>query len=214
MKQAQLSVTKKQNQILFSIAGFLFFGLSTQLPLVQRLDFEILRAVHAINWKALTYGFLPFTLIGSIEFSGPAILLLSIWLYRRRELQKAYLCLAALLVATGIELWLKHTLGQPEPPKEFLGRFPVAFHGLTVRTDTSFPSGHTLRPTILACLAFSWLPVLGKKIPAWVYVVIPAASGLSMVYYGYHWLSDTIGGWWLGILVWASAIYLDEQRSG
>jgi undecaprenyl-diphosphatase len=62
-----------------------------------------------------------------------------------------------------------------------------------LRDWTSYPSDHAALLAGLACTLFLVRPRLGLFAFAWV-----AALGLVRMYGGYHYLSDTVGGWLVG----------------
>ena len=59
----------------------------------------------------------------------------------------------------------------------------------------SFPSGHTMNNLAVASAVFYIVPQYG-----WVMLLLPLTWGLLRVYYGVHWLTDVLCGFFLGIL--------------
>ena len=78
----------------------------------------------------------------------------------------------------------------------------------------SFPSGHSLSSLALyGSLAY----LLAQGLRSWRRVAVVAglltvvvAVGASRVYLGYHWVSDVLGSWTLGVL-WLSAVLTAER---
>ncbi len=59
----------------------------------------------------------------------------------------------------------------------------------------SFPSGHTMNNLAIAATVCAFAPEVG-----WIMLLLPLSWGLLRVYFGVHWLSDVVGGFFLGIL--------------
>ncbi|TMJ13785.1 MAG: phosphatase PAP2 family protein, partial [Bacillati bacterium ANGP1] len=72
-------------------------------------------------------------------------------------------------------------------------------------TRYSFPSGHTLRTTILAGVALHQAP--------WAAGLIILAMMVALVYLGDHWTSDVLGGLCLGWAALEAGNALSTARS-
>jgi membrane-associated phospholipid phosphatase len=96
--------------------------------------------------------------------------------------------------------------------KELVGRArpPVADAVPPYETSPAFPSGHALNNTVVACLV-AYLLLLHLQSLLWRIVSMALAVvwfvtiGLTRVFLGYHWLTDVMAGWLLG-LAWAAMV--------
>ena len=109
--------------------------------------------------------------------------------------------------------------------KELVGRArpPVADAVPPYETSPAFPSGHALNNTVVACLV-AYLLLLHLTSLLWRIVSMALAVvwfvtiGLTRVFLGYHWLTDVMAGWLLG-LAWTAMVitchrlYLTVQRT-
>jgi undecaprenyl-diphosphatase len=101
--------------------------------------------------------------------------------------------------------------------KELVGRArpPVADAVPPYETSLSFPSGHALNNTVVACLV-AYLLLLHLSSLLWRIVSIALAVvwfvtiGLTRVFLGYHWLTDVMAGWLLG-LAWTAMVITSHR---
>ncbi len=101
--------------------------------------------------------------------------------------------------------------------KDLVGRArpPEADAVPPYETSPSFPSGHALNNTVAACLvAYLLLLHLTSLLLRIVSVVVAVAwfvtIGLTRVFLGYHWLTDVMAGWALG-LAWVALIITSHR---
>jgi membrane-associated phospholipid phosphatase len=119
-------------------------------------------------------------------------------LWRSGRVEGAVAWPAAWLVATAVELVFRHTLTRPALYRD--GVHVVAF-------DSSWPSGHALRCTIVAAaLATAW-PRLRPPLAVWLVAVL-----VLLVLAGFHTPTDVAGGLLLATVALAGAALL--SRSG
>ncbi|GGY37886.1 phosphatase PAP2 family protein [Streptomyces djakartensis] len=81
----------------------------------------------------------------------------------------------------------------------------------------AFPSGHAMTATVVCGLLLWLLHRHGVGRAVWrtalaVSVVSVTGVGLTRVWLGVHWPSDVVGGWLLGALVVALAVWTYEHR--
>jgi membrane-associated phospholipid phosphatase len=119
-------------------------------------------------------------------------------LWRRGRVEAAVAWPSAWLIATAVELVFRHTLTRPALYRD--GVHIVAF-------DSSWPSGHALRCTIVAAaLATAW-PWL--RVPLYVWL---AAAVVLLELAGFHTPTDLAGGLLLATTAVAGAVMF--SRSG
>jgi len=109
--------------------------------------------------------------------------------------------------------------------KQLVGRArpPLEYAVPPYETSPSFPSGHTLNSTVIAgLLAYLLLLHLRSLIARMLSVVLAVswfvAMGLSRVFLGYHWLTDVLAGWtlglaWVVVVITCHRLYLTVERT-
>jgi hypothetical protein len=129
-------------------------------------------------------------LLGNVDVAIPlaafaATLLLVI---TGRALQRAAWLVFGLAAGTAVELVFKAVIPHPGPGG--LSSHLVVLLGLTMPAPYGFPSGHTLRVTMIACTALRQIPLLAGALVLSVMV--------ALVCSGSHWPSEVLGGLCLG----------------
>jgi len=187
-----------------ALAGFLLLMLAGTSPVVHAWDVSVTTWLqHAAPGPDLPASL--FVFLGNAEVVVPATVLAAAWAFRRdRRRAMAGLWLAAgLILASLTAVALKHLVFHPGPPREF--QRTVLEFGIHVRTRYSFPSGHTLRTTILAGVALHQA--------RWAAGLIILAMMVALVYLGDHWTSDVLGGLCLGWAALEAGNALSTARS-
>ena len=138
------------------------------------------------------------TLPGQVVVSFLLVAAASVVLHRRGRTEAAVAWVAALVLASAIEVATKSALERP----------PLYRHGAhIVAFDSSWPSGHAARsPIVAAVLALAW-PRLRVALAIWL-----VASIALLELPGVHTPSDLAGGLLLAALL--GVVALDAQRSG
>lgn len=166
-------------------------------------DPSVSTAVAAHRTPLLTTLAEAVTTIGSEVSIGVLAALTLLWLVLRRRQLGSAVIFATSMASTGVlTIGLKHLVGRVRPPASLVMG--------PVDTSFAFPSGHTLFSTVffglLAGLVLLHTSSRSARVGAvTLWAVASAAVGLSRVYLGYHWLTDVLAGWTLGILVLALA---------
>jgi membrane-associated phospholipid phosphatase len=199
-------------------AAYVAIALLVEVGAFSRLN---LRMTHYLQGRGSTgqdIGLGIFSYLGSIEVTLVIAVLLGVGLFRGLRLL-AVLPLAFVLLASALEILGKEVIVSAAPGKAFQ-RFPEFLPSLGHRIGHwSFPSGHVVRATIVyglvLYLAERW-ELFGRDSSRLspVLVLVISFVGYGVVYLGWHWLSDAIGGLLLGLaLLFALIAYLERKRT-
>lgn len=158
-----------------------------------------------------------FAYLGSLEVTLVVAALIGLALFRGLRLL-AVLPVTFILVASGLEALSKQLLPIPAPPHS-LNRFPEILPALSHNVGVySYPSGHVLRATVayglVLYLAERW-GLFGESSSRLSPVLVVAIFliGYAVVYLGWHWLADAVGGLLLGLaLLFGLIAYLERKR--
>ncbi|MGX9885610.1 phosphatase PAP2 family protein [Streptomyces sp. NPDC002276] len=132
-----------------------------------------------------------------------------VWLVWRYSAWWTALWLAATCaLGTLLQQALKALVGRPRP---------VWPDPVDSAHYAAFPSGHAMTATVVCGLLLWLLHRSGAGPAVWRTAMALAVScvvgvGLTRVWLGVHWPSDVLGGWVLGALVVAVAVWVHERR--
>jgi membrane-associated phospholipid phosphatase len=125
-----------------------------------------------------------------------------VWWWRRHRFRPLALLAAAYLGARVVETSVKVLTHRPRPP---------AAEAVAEFTRFAFPSGHA----VYALAVYGMLALLvirrwekGRMPVIIAATVLVGLIGISRVYLGAHWLTDTLGGFILGGLWLSSLVFL------
>jgi len=192
--------------LLGAVAFALIFGLAMGAPPELSLNQMVLNLALSLHSPGGDHLMIAASRLGDLSLIlslGVAVLL---WLFWRGQRRLAGYWLAALafgVLAAPLLKWLLHV---PRPEI-----------GLVGLSQWSFPSGHTLRATVVygflaVCLAGAGaMPLKWRWLPYAAAGLLMAAVGIARLYLGAHWLTDVVGALALG-LAWVAALGLSFRR--
>lgn len=200
-------MTKKERLILVlsglgALGVFIFFSFLVHKNHFTQFDFNnTVRLQDHLSLKFIT----PFSFlsdIGTAEIVS-VLLLIILAIYRRL---RTFLVFVFFVVLHLIEIYGK-TFVSHVPPPHFMLRTHDIFNlsPFYVRTENSYPSGHTGRAFFVTTL-LGIIAVRAKKLSHTQKVTLlivlacyDIIMGISRIYLGEHWTSDVIGGSLLGL---------------
>ena len=166
------------------------------MGLTRAADTAILSAMQTVRlpWLDVLSAVLSLAALGPLVAALLGVLGLAAY---RRSGPRAFLPLAVLIGATGLEALLKTVLAHPGPPAELFRGVPLPdwLRFLSPEFGNSFPSGHAFRATFLLGLAVAD----GRRLLVAAAAVFAVAIWISRIYAAEHWPSDVAGGIALGV---------------
>lgn len=149
-------------------------------------------------WVSRTLNFLgngsPLTIISAV---------IAIWLGVRRRSGWPFALVVAAFLATGfailpLKLWTDRAAPRSTLPDavELFNHLPSGEYSL------SYPSGHLVNTVVwYGVIALLLAPWLGRAVRRWVRIAPPAIVFCTTVYLNYHWVTDSVAGLLLGLLL-------------
>ncbi len=169
----------------------LFYG---SFAAINQYTYSLLTAMHSSYGLTLA---VYFTVLGEVEYLSILSILVSLYLYRKKQFYSFSVLALAFCYAFGFCSLVKIVVHYPRP--EHVSSFLSAY---------SFPSGHVALSTMLGyCLLFTKLIKRNYANHIFVNTVILFIA-LSRVYLGAHWLLDIAAGWLIGMMSYHFAMLL------
>ncbi len=203
-------LTKRNKFFLIAVIGFVAYFLFSSI--INRYKIVLFDNFVTVFLQTRTpentsFAFKVFSVLGSFEVTA-LITLVAACFFAAKKKYRVVIAFLLFFVILPIEMWGKWFLYHPGPPETF---FRKSFHLLLpsgfVRTDFSYPSGHSARAVFLCFLAFFVLPKNSWRFLGRVMIgVFLAVMLFSRIVLGEHWATDVVGGALLGISVAAAGL--------
>lgn len=167
------------------------------------LDPQVTHRVVAVRMPLLNAVAQVVTLFGSeLWLTAVAVVAAGILLLRAERFRAAVV-VVSMTASAASTVVIKLLVNRPRPGALVELGAPEA--------NFSFPSGHTLNSTVCyGIIALMALPIL-RSVTARIAIgsmvgVVIIGVGSSRVYLGYHWATDVLAGWTLGLVILALAV--------
>lgn len=178
-----------QSRFLAALVAFVAVAAASSLPSVRAWDRSVTTAIQEVAHPvAVPAAVLVACADAEVLVLGTLLTGLVLLPRAPRRAQASFQLAAALVGVSLLGLALKYALPFAGPPREF--RLLSHRPGMTLTTPYSFPSGHTLRATLVAGTVLRRRPILAA-------VLVGSLMG-ALVLLGDHWMTDVLGGLALG----------------
>lgn len=188
--------------LVYQMADMVFLGESVPL-----IDMNVRNWFLLVRDDELILFFKLVTMLGNWQFIIPTTVILSIYFFYKKNLQRHLATLWVTIISAGIITFaLKIFVARPRP-----------IDGLLIENDFSFPSGH-------ATIAMAFFGVLiyvvsththsfrGRQICIFIAVTLIFLIGVSRLYLGVHYLSDILAGYLVGLFALLLGTHLYQSR--
>lgn len=201
-----------------TFATFMILTVFVAKGVTRPFDLMVIQWIQQAASVEWDYAMYLFTLLGSIEFSSFAVLVVCWYFYRKYRWPGVFLYLFFFVALSGLEFLMKYIVSYTGPGP-FFDRNPSHWSLILHQAPYSFPSGHTFRSLFLLGIWYQRLhhAFLPPKEHLWLHklAITFLAIGVcySRIYSGSHWLSDVIGGCLLAILGLLLSVHFAEPET-
>lgn len=164
-------------------------------------DIVLLDYIHGFQNEILFNMMKFISFIGSFNFLLPALLVINIYLLRKKDFYPV-----KLLISNSLGSWILNYL-----IKGLVNRTRPLDYFLVEQGGLSFPSGHSM-VTMSLYLTIAYLT--SKRYPKkqslifFIAIILVFIMGFSRLYLGVHWPTDVIAGFIIGFVFWEACISL------
>lgn len=175
-----------------SLIGFILVTLFVVIKKDLYIDTYLYKYISMLINKDLTSIIRIITNIGSVVFSIMIIIITSILLYKYNKKDDLKYFLIIMIIGNITSFTLKLIIARNRPD----------ILRLMIENTYSFPSGHTFITTLLYGSILVLLNKYYKKsYVLWtIYGILVMLIMFTRIYLGVHYFSDTLGGFFLGII--------------
>ncbi len=175
-----------------SLIGFILVTLFVVIKKDLYIDTYLYKYISMLINKDLTSIIRIITNIGSVVFSIIIIIIISILLYKYNKKDDLKYFLIIMIIGNITSFTLKLIIARNRPD----------ILRLMIENTYSFPSGHTFITTLLYGSILVLLNKYYKKsYVLWtIYGILVMLIMFTRIYLGVHYFSDTLGGFFLGII--------------
>ena len=175
-----------------SLIGFILVTLFVVIKKDLYIDTYLYKYISMLINKDLTSIIRIITNIGSVVFSIIIIIITSILLYKYNKKDDLKYFLIIMIIGNITSFTLKLIIARNRPD----------ILRLMIENTYSFPSGHTFITTLLYGSILVLLNKYNKKsYVLWtIYGILVMLIMFTRIYLGVHYFSDTLGGFFLGII--------------
>lgn len=175
--------------------------------LLLPLDALVLRLAQSrISDAADSIGYY-FSVLGEVQYSGTALLLLCVWLALAGRRRLGARLFVAFVVTGLLELVMKFYLPAAPVPEETV-RSSDETPLVEIFPPYPYPSGHMLRAVVLLGTVYVLWP---NRAIRTIILALLAGMAATRLYLGVHWFSDVVGGLLLGV---AGVAWVFRNRKG
>ncbi|WP_406826564.1 phosphatase PAP2 family protein [Pedobacter sp. KACC 23697] len=192
----------KRNTLIFILAILLvaFTYLSFFIAQHPIFDFDIKTSLFIQQYHTdwLDQLMLAISFFGELPYSLLSVVIVAAIFYQQKYKREGIFILTVLLSGL-IILGIKNVINRPRP---------TAFYVRLVEVNRfqSYPSGHVLSYTlffgflIILMNTLKDVPKLTRNIVTYISAFLMISIAPSRIYLGAHWLTDTVGGFLLGLI--------------
>lgn len=187
-----------KNLLIISFISFLILTFFARLYPYFSFDLYIARLIQSIDNPVFDLYLKLITKAGDYFWGTLIVLAMAFLVAVLLRIKEGVLVLISSFGAYIISIFLKSLVGRPRPDADLINQI-----GNFVKSD-SFPSGHVLYYMgLYGCLLFL---VYTKIKKGWIrnllmgtILALLVSIGVSRIYLGAHWFSDTLGSYLIGI---------------